>query len=334
MKLKYEGGKVVGVEEKSVQGSITIPSSVTIGGVQCSVTSIGEAAFVGCSGLKSVEIPSGVTSIGDWAFDGCSGLKSVEIPSSVTSIGKYAFSGCSGLKSVEIQSGVTSIGEGAFSGCSGLESVEIPSSVTSIGQMAFAGCRGLESVVSLSKKPQVLDRYVFSSVGLSWVTLYVPKEAVESYKKAYIWKDFGKIVEMEEADPEVFGSLSLEFDEDCADVKVVSFEDGTLTLSIKVKEGHDFDGVYVNGVKVLGPKDNKASSVEAWWNEDGTVSISGLTEKSEVIVRFSGDNIKTAVKTIRADVSESWYEMSGRKLAGRPTRRGVYVHNGKLEMVK
>jgi hypothetical protein len=38
-----------------------------------------------------------VTSIGDWAFDGCSGLSTVTIPNSLTSIGGRAFSGCSGL---------------------------------------------------------------------------------------------------------------------------------------------------------------------------------------------------------------------------------------------
>ncbi len=65
-------------------------------------------------------IPSGVTSIGDWAFRGCSGLKSVTIPLGVTSIGDNAFSDCSGLTSVTIPSSVTSIGRGAFSGCRGL----------------------------------------------------------------------------------------------------------------------------------------------------------------------------------------------------------------------
>ncbi len=36
-------------------------------------------------------IPDSVTSIGEWAFSGCSGLTSVTIPDSVTSIGNYAF---------------------------------------------------------------------------------------------------------------------------------------------------------------------------------------------------------------------------------------------------
>ena len=117
--------------------SVEIPSSVT---------SIGDRAFYGCSGLTSVEIPAGVTSIGGAAFSGCSGLTRVEIPAGVTSIGSSAFSGCSGLTSVEIPAGVTSIGSSAFSGCSGLTSVEIPASVTSIGYSAFSSCSGLTSV--------------------------------------------------------------------------------------------------------------------------------------------------------------------------------------------
>ena len=80
-----------------------------------SVTSIGDYAFYGCSGLSSVTIPNSVTSIGDYAFRGCSGLTSITIPNSVTSIGDYAFRGCSGLTSVIIGSGVLSIGSSAFS---------------------------------------------------------------------------------------------------------------------------------------------------------------------------------------------------------------------------
>lgn len=45
-------------------------------------------------------IPNTITSIGQYAFSGCSGLSSVIIPNSVTSIGQYAFSGCTGLNYV------------------------------------------------------------------------------------------------------------------------------------------------------------------------------------------------------------------------------------------
>ena len=111
-----------------------------------SVTSIGDSAFEGCSGLTSVTIPNSVTSIGWNAFYGCSGLTSVTIPNSVTSIGGGAFSGCSGLTSVTIPNSVTAIGDSVFGGCIGLISVTIPNSVTAIGAGAFNGCSGLLSV--------------------------------------------------------------------------------------------------------------------------------------------------------------------------------------------
>ena len=78
------------------------------------------------AGCKNTDILYGVTSIGNYAFYGCSGLTSVTIPNSVTSIGSNAFSYCSGLTSVTIGSGVTSIGNRAFNG------VDIPTIISLI----------------------------------------------------------------------------------------------------------------------------------------------------------------------------------------------------------
>ena len=42
--------------------------------IQGGVKRIGNEAFLGCSGLTSIKIPSSVRNIGDWAFERCSSL--------------------------------------------------------------------------------------------------------------------------------------------------------------------------------------------------------------------------------------------------------------------
>ena len=158
---------------------IVIPSSVTIEGMEFSVTSIGNSAFYDCDNLTSIEIPNSVTSIGNSAFYYCYNLTSITveegnpvydsrnncnaiietetntliagcqntiIPNSVTSIGYEAFSYCYNLTSIEIPNSVTSIGDYAFFDCYNLTSIEIPNSVTSIGSYAFYSCDNLTSI--------------------------------------------------------------------------------------------------------------------------------------------------------------------------------------------
>ena len=154
--------------------SITIPDSVT---------SIGESAFEDFHGLTSIIIPDSVTSIGDRAFSGCRGLTSITIPDSVTSIGDGVFSSCSGLTSITIPNSVTSIGEYAFSGCSGLTSITIPNSVTSIGEWAFSGCSSLESItipfVGSGGSSNTHFGYIFGASIYSYNSSYVPSSLKE-----------------------------------------------------------------------------------------------------------------------------------------------------------
>ena len=92
------------------------------------------------SSFSTVIITEGVTTIGQEAFYGCAGLRSVTIPNSVTGIGAYAFRDCTSLRSITIPDGVTYISGGAFYDCTGLRSITIPDSVTEISSRAFAGC--------------------------------------------------------------------------------------------------------------------------------------------------------------------------------------------------
>ena len=136
-----------------------------------SVTSIGDYAFSGCTGLTEVTIPNSVTSIGSSAFRGCTGLTEVTIPNSVTSIGNDAFSRCTGLTEVTIPNSVTSIGYDAFYRCTGLTEVNIPNSVTSISDGAFEGCTGLTEVTIGNSVTSIGERAFRGCTGLTSVTI-------------------------------------------------------------------------------------------------------------------------------------------------------------------
>ena len=141
-------------------GDIVIPESVTYGGKNYIVTSIGDHAFDSCSDITSIKIPNSVTSIGYMAFYNCSGLKKVIVSdiaawctinfdweANPLSYAHHLYSSENAeIKKLIIPEGITSISHRAFSGCSGLTSITIPSSVTSIGDYAFCGCSGLTTI--------------------------------------------------------------------------------------------------------------------------------------------------------------------------------------------
>ncbi len=156
-------------------GSVTIPETVVYNSTTYRVTTIGNSAFSGCSGLTEVTIGESVTTIGDDAFQNCSSLTSITIPNSVTAIGWGTFSGCSSLQyntydnanylgnsenpyhalisatstsiaSCDIHKDTKIIAGGAFHYCSSLTSITIPNSVTTIGSQAFHYCSSLTEV--------------------------------------------------------------------------------------------------------------------------------------------------------------------------------------------
>ena len=124
-----------------------------------SVTSIDDAAFYGCSNLKSVVISNTVTSLGDGIFQNCASLESATLPNSITYIPAGTFGGCTNLTSIEIPSTVTIIGNSAFSE-SGLTEIVIPSSVTEISSFAFQDGNGL-TTITIPASVEKIGSYAF-----------------------------------------------------------------------------------------------------------------------------------------------------------------------------
>ena len=169
-------------------GVISIPA--TVGGAK--VTAIGASAFRDNQTVTAVTIPDGVGYIGTYAFLGCSNLESVSIPSSVKSVGltilgktkwlaaqtqtfvtvgdgvlikinskdstitvpsgvKYVsnvFYYIATVNTVKLPDTVWGVGDLAFAVCVNLDRIELPASVTSIGDGMIYQCDKLSAIVT------------------------------------------------------------------------------------------------------------------------------------------------------------------------------------------
>jgi len=151
---------------------------------------IGQQAFLNCSNLDSVSLPTGIKNVGYWAFDGTkfynniaadNGLKisdgvlldgtgasgSVVIPDAVKVIADSAFysntesKAYNELTAITIPGTVEKIPESAVASCKNLKIVTIEEGVKSIENHAFSGCSTLETV-SIPSSVTSIGNYAFS----------------------------------------------------------------------------------------------------------------------------------------------------------------------------
>ncbi len=111
--------------------------------VATGITSISTGAFLGCTSLESIVIPSNVLYTYEDLFRGCTSLQSAEVYAPITSINEYMFGNCSALKEFTVPATATRIDKFAFENCASLETVTIPESVTRIAVTAFRNCPNL-----------------------------------------------------------------------------------------------------------------------------------------------------------------------------------------------
>ena len=147
-------------------GDLTIPAYID----GLPVRKINEAAFLACSNLKSVKIPSTVREIGPRAFSDCWNLTNVTFAS---------------------DSGLTTVGESAFTNCISLTSITFPKTLSRLGANCFHGCMNLTDVYFLGNAPRltapdttdksVLGEMIFRNSG------YYERFKVHIDKNTYGW---------------------------------------------------------------------------------------------------------------------------------------------------
>ncbi len=146
------------------------PNSISQLVIGENVETISSYAFNGLASLTSINIPESVTSIGQGAFEGCDGVKSIY----------YNAIECQGFNSYynvfpktveEVIFGdkVRVIPDYAFSGCQNLTELTIPESVTKIGYGAFNYCDNIKTVYFNS-----IDYNPSSEDGMGYYTSIFP----------------------------------------------------------------------------------------------------------------------------------------------------------------
>ncbi|MDE6017697.1 MAG: leucine-rich repeat domain-containing protein [Muribaculaceae bacterium] len=188
----------------------------------CGITEIPDYAFLGCTSLKKVKLPSGLKKIGFQAFSECASLVEVNFPETLEDIGSNSFTYCESLDNVSFPDGLKHIGHNAFSFCGSLKDVFLPDNLEEIESYAFSDCNALQKVrlpandhllgelllnccpelveiISPSEKVPKFDcdSYLFDPydvVAYEKCVLKVPGNVIDSYNVSKSWQKFNRIV--------------------------------------------------------------------------------------------------------------------------------------------
>ena len=184
VQTKSDSDEGIGFDANAdVTGDVVIPSTVTYNSETYTVVAIGDYSFY----------------YGE--------LGNITFPETLTSIGTYSFSNCEGLLEVTLPASITSLGKGCFYGCKGLETVYYKTSA-SVPQDAFIQCPIKDFYCYATVPPSIYDgNDVFSSNYTTNATLYVPEEAIATYKQqslySYQWNYYFQEIEALPAEGEV-----------------------------------------------------------------------------------------------------------------------------------
>ena len=340
-----------------------LPNEVEIKG--CGTSEIGCTPVIPAT-VEYNEVSYSVTSIGKDAFNSACRFTSVSFPASVRSIEEKAFNNCGDLVTVTFAEGsqLASIVKETFKDCDNLATVTFAegSQLASIEMMAFHNCRNLETV-TLHSNPFIeggafpdetnvtMTLPANPANGAYWTTFYNAKYRFQADENTTVYKATvngsdltlheveDKIVNMNTAvilkssgKPVMTRTTNSSTDTGgndlkgknqrtlCSNILTGAFAGGTIYVMGK-PEGkemgfYEYTGAYIPANKAFIVLEPSASA-----------PTRGLSFVEEEVTNIG--SVDSGQLTV-----DNWYTLSGVKLEGEPTERGVYIHNGRKEVVR
>ena len=299
--------------------------------------------------MTSITIPVGVTSIGDGAFKGCKSLTSITIPENVTSIDQWAFYDCSGLTSVLCKSkepASCKYGE-YYSVFSSYQ----PRLIIPVGsEKAYA---------SAIEWKEFTNRSVFKTFDHA-VATFADAEKID-LDNAYRVGDEKTFAAAETNDLKAYQFTGSAVNGTIHGTEVKGIVPAETGLLMTGTEGATYvfplahtrakATADVSGNKLVGvTKDTDLSTLTDgnthyvyydggfWPLSTGTIAANKAylslptASNAKIDVSLGG---ATGIEDIAADNEDhgAWYTLDGVKVNGKPTAKGLYIHNGKKVIV-
>lgn len=141
--------------------------------------------------LTKLDIPVNITYLGDCAFAWANSLTSVKFHNKLTQFGASCFSDCKSLEEIEFTASHVNINYYSFRNCAKLKTIKFSSSSATLN--GFPDCDALENIVVYDETARPISESAFPEAVYLFGTLYVPENAIESYKNAAGWSKFRNI---------------------------------------------------------------------------------------------------------------------------------------------
>lgn len=323
---------------------------------------IGTRAFANCENMSVVSLGKKLKIIGTEAFahSGLNGtFTSVKFPSTLEIIRTDAFQDCRYLATVEFNDKLLEIGDYAFWNCEALKSVLLPGSLNRIGVSAFAECASLHEVTFKNGNGQtVIGEKCFDNVkSLKLVSFYGPGVA-EIGPSAFIgcnieWLALPTSVHTIGGGAFCGNNLTLlELPEGLKNIGELAFYDqyGPGLSILTIPSTVTFIGQKAFGL-IGKPSEVRCTALvppaaepEAF--STNVLDFSNLVVPPSTVARYRGaavwcdfrylnnqdtlDGIETVTAPEESDADDDdWFDLQGRRLPGRPTAPGVYIHSSR-----
>lgn len=335
-------------------------NSLTSIDIPYTVTSIGEGAFYNCRSLTNIVIPSKVETIDKSAFSGCTALKTVRVmattPPKIADYGdngQYApFSYCESLKYFFVPDVV------AYSEAYGWKQDYILPLLRADKTTLFAQDASNTYMTWCDefewKKPKDCTVYTVSGVNSEQVQVaevegdvipaYTPVliKRAEGELTADIKADFSNVVESVSTSGTSYTNINKDTRAYQGTV-IANFDGGCVYGNTGAVQNPNNKGWVANGEDVLtyalyGDKFLLIDTDEGIPTHRFIMRVSygDVGKARSLTIGVGGDT--TGMEELKnekiEELNSEWYDLQGRKLGSKPTKKGLYINNGKKIVIK